>query len=153
MEIGQMQLEKPWPHCLPRDLLGTLQHHSGIHLGSSASSHRPDEIAAFPLFLPSLFPGVSAGRGCCPSLPRDRNKGPPGQRVLTPEQARLLPDPPGLPGGQSSSAAAPGAQHPPRHCPEPMDSRQGVLGSARPGKANLILLHPFRECRICKLSS
>lgn len=78
-EIGQMQLEKPWPCCLSRDLLGTRQHHSGIRLGSSSSSHRPDEITAFPLLPAIPVPAIPApwslqGGGCCSSLTRGRTK-------------------------------------------------------------------------------
>lgn len=134
-----MQLEKAWPCCLPRDLLGTRQHHSGTHLGSSASSHRPDEIPAFPLFLPSpeCLQGGAAALHCQ------------GQ-----EQSPLA----SVCSSQSrhGSSWSPTPSH---TLPRPRDSRQGVLGGrsralgpGRPGKANLILLHPFRECRICELS-
>lgn len=110
MEIGEMQLEKAWPCCLPRDLLGTRQHHSGTHLGSSASSHRPDEIPAFPLFLPSpeCLQGGAAALHC-----QGQEQSPPGQRVLIPEQARLLLEPHALPHTaqtQGQQAGSPGRQ-------------------------------------------
>lgn len=141
-EIEQMQLEKPWPCCLSRDLLGTRQHHSGIHLGSFSSSHHPDEITAFPLLPAIPVPAIPAPWSLQFTHQR-QNKIPLGRVCLS--QSRHS----SFPGGQSWSGAAPRAHE---HQTGSPGSQERALAPARPGKANLILLHSFRECRICKLS-
>lgn len=116
VETGQMQLEKPWPRCLSRDLAG----HSPAPLRNTLRKlfqqpppRRDNSISPSSCHPCSCHPCslecLSAGRGCCTSLPRGRNQNP---VCANPRTAQL---PPGsllalwLPGGQSWGAAAPGA--------------------------------------------